>query len=350
LVFGGIRDYQSRSPLFDTWALSLGRHPEWTLLDTGSPPPMFGGPAIYDPIRDRVIAFGGVPYTYEPPTEIAWSLPLGDDSRWAPLVGSEGGPTRLIHCSAIYDSKRDRLVAYGGGGPDADSWYAFDDVWELPLARPAWHLLLRPDFHESGFPESRVLNGAVYDPNSDGMVIVGGFIPGAFYRGPFHDVWAFGFESDRWTRLDPGPRPFPLWAEPLAVYDSHRQRMVVVEEEALWALTLGGLQRSRRGDYVLHTASESEAQTNVGLSFQVISPTRAARTLVVEVLLAEDSPATLTMHDLAGRRVWRSQLEGLGRGTHEISIEPERRLDSGVYFLKLVQGQTSVTKKVVTLR
>jgi len=45
----------------DVWALSLGDAPGWTMLSSASPPPSprKGHAAVYDPIRDRMIVFGG---------------------------------------------------------------------------------------------------------------------------------------------------------------------------------------------------------------------------------------------------------------------------------------------------
>ena len=55
IVFGG------GASLADLWALDLGGVPSWSALtSTGTPPTgRTGHTAIYDPVRDRMIVFGG---------------------------------------------------------------------------------------------------------------------------------------------------------------------------------------------------------------------------------------------------------------------------------------------------
>src|SRR5262249_50616094 len=59
VVFGG--QAQGNLYLNDVWALSLAGTPAWTALTpTGTPPSgRTGHTAIYDPVRDRMVVFGG---------------------------------------------------------------------------------------------------------------------------------------------------------------------------------------------------------------------------------------------------------------------------------------------------
>ncbi len=68
--------------------------------------------AIYDPVRDRMVVFGGTngPTTFGD----VWALSLGDTAAWTQLSPAGAGPGARSTLSAIYDAPRDRIVFYGG--------------------------------------------------------------------------------------------------------------------------------------------------------------------------------------------------------------------------------------------
>src|SRR2546426_990241 len=58
ILFGGSGD---RDTLNEVWELSLSGSPAWTALAPSgpSPTPRSGHTAVYDPVRDRMLVFGG---------------------------------------------------------------------------------------------------------------------------------------------------------------------------------------------------------------------------------------------------------------------------------------------------
>ena len=67
----------------DVWELSFSGGPAWShIVPSGAvPPPRNGHSAIYDPVRDRMIVFGGVDgSTYR---NDAWALSLSGSPRGA---------------------------------------------------------------------------------------------------------------------------------------------------------------------------------------------------------------------------------------------------------------------------
>src|SRR5207247_9698816 len=96
----------------DVWALSLAGSPAWTYttLSRASPPARFAHTAIYDPVRDRMVVFGGYDNVSIFGDVIA--LSLGEGPAWSSLTPVNGGP-RYQH-SAIYDPVRDRMLVFGG--------------------------------------------------------------------------------------------------------------------------------------------------------------------------------------------------------------------------------------------
>jgi hypothetical protein len=74
------------------------------------------------------------------------------------------------------------------------------------------------------------------------------------------------------------------------------------------------------------------------------SPARGAP--ILECALPDGAPATLEVHDIAGRRIASRSLGALGAGRHRIAIEG--RLPAGVYVARLTQsGRVRIVKLAV---
>jgi hypothetical protein len=173
VVFGG---WRSGTNFNDVWELSLAGTPVWTeLTPSGTPPSVrrFHS-AIYDPVRDRMVVFGG--YTGDGYLNDVWALSLAGTPAWTELTPSGTPPHTRYRQSAIYDPLRDRMVVFGGYRS------AFlNEVWALSLAgTPAW----KQQTIAGSPPSPRDCHSAIYDPVRDHMVVFGG------YSGSYvYEVW-----------------------------------------------------------------------------------------------------------------------------------------------------------------
>ena len=231
LVFGGY-DSVYRN---DAWALSLAGSPAWSpLAPAGSPPARYQHTAIYDPVRDRMLVFGGSDSLYR---NDVWTLSLAGSSAWNALAAAGTPPSTRIGSTAIYDPVRDRMVVFSGN----DSSYR-NDVWTLSLAgSPSWSALAP----EGNPPSARYQHATIYDPVRDRMVVFGGYDGG--YR---NDVWALSLaESPAWSTLASTGSPPSARCFHTAIYDPVRDRMLVFGgydasathyRNDLWALSLAG--------------------------------------------------------------------------------------------------------------
>jgi hypothetical protein len=232
IVFGGFNSH----PMNDLWQLSLADAPAWSpLVATGSPPASrHRHTSVYDPVRDRMIVFGGTNDT----TLFAdvWSLSLSGPPVWSQIVPAGGGPTARYRHSAIYDPVRDRMIVFGGRGSASD----FNDTWAIDLgAEPAWSEI-QP---QAPLPKTRGSHSAVYDPAGDRMVVYGG------EGGTRNDVWSLNLSgSPAWSLVTPaGTRPAGHSSHS-AILDAPRNRIVVfggktdssLATSELSMLTLGG--------------------------------------------------------------------------------------------------------------
>ena len=131
ILFGGLD--VAGNPKNDVWALSLAGTPTWTQLTPAGTPPSarYGAGALFDRARQRMVLFAGG--TGTPNENDAWALTLGATPTWTKLTPSGPPQGRQFH-TVSYDPIGDRLLAYGGS-----SGSILSDTWALPLASPtAW--------------------------------------------------------------------------------------------------------------------------------------------------------------------------------------------------------------------
>jgi hypothetical protein len=218
LVFGG-------DGTTNVWELPLGGNPIWNCLQvTGTPPAArTGHTAIYDSIHDRMIVFGGFASSgagvvYE--TNDVWALSLSDPPTWTQLTSNDPfGPAARQRHSAIYDPIRDRMVVYGG---EAQYLNFFSDTWALSLSgSPTWTQL-----STAGDPHWRYSHSAVYDALQDRMVVYGGTTDQSV-GGSFSEAWSLPMSgTPTWQLLDPSSPAGPRWGH-TAVLDPMDDRMLV---------------------------------------------------------------------------------------------------------------------------
>jgi hypothetical protein len=254
LAFGGVDS--AGNVLADVWALSLSDPPTWSSLEPSGtgPSARYYHTAIYDPVRDRMLVFGGSPQSGFPFNDV-WSLWLSPTPRWEQLLPAGTKPAVRYGHSAIYDPVRDRMLVFSGGG------FATNDVWALSLGgTPSWTLL-----GPSGtLPLQRQGHTALYDPVADRMIVFGGDA----LSQPLDDVWQLSLAgTPAWTLVSftgnsPSPRAYHS-----AVYDSAYRRMVVFGgypnvSDPTWVLSLADPMRWSPSRPVIEvTPAELQLQT-----------------------------------------------------------------------------------------
>src|SRR5260221_7072615 len=162
LVFGG---RSTTAYLNDLHALSIGGTPTWSsIAASGSPPaPREGSQAIYDPIRDRMVVWGGLNDANRF-TDV-WALDLAGTPTWSQLVADGGLSGFYPGSPAVYDSRRDRLVVMGATIAETHT-----KAWALPVTGPpSWTPLAGGTSVTQRFYIS-----AAYDSVNDRVLTFGG--------------------------------------------------------------------------------------------------------------------------------------------------------------------------------
>ncbi|HEY6193594.1 MAG TPA: T9SS type A sorting domain-containing protein [Candidatus Eisenbacteria bacterium] len=435
LMFGGYGSHYPGYPyayLDDVWELDLDGTPHWReLFPAGQAPSgRLAGAAVFDPIRQRFVGFGG---TIGVPVD-TWSLNLQGQANWELVPTNGAAPKGGYGMTSVYDARGDRLLMFGGSIND-NYYYANNDVWELDLhGNPTWHLVVTAGTP----PQARRSGTAIWDPLRNRMVIYGGFDAIPYSDQFLPDTWALDFNTatPTWTQLVPAGTTPVGRADNAAVYDPIHDRMIFYggwdgnnmlsdtqflnwgssTAEAALAPTGGATPNSAHVDWSVSATTGTHAgiyrrapggdwsalgegevvaghlvyddatvQEGNGYSYEAVvasqrgetfggetfvqvptttavnpgqnlefalrgaSPNPAFDRMSVSFVLASDAPATLELVDVSGRRVLERAVESLGTGEHRVDFALAGRVPAGLYFLRLRQaGRTAATRVAVT--
>jgi hypothetical protein len=221
LVFGGSAGFRRN----DVWAYDGAA---WTeLVTTGTTPSgRTGAVAVYDALNDRMLVVGG---TGAPSNGSVFALSLTGTPTWTPLAAT-GNPTLGDQHRAAYDPIRHRVIVFGAEiAPDAGS----NETWALDVATLAWTQL-----SPGGTPPPpRLGHTMLYDPVRDRMVVFGG----AHFTTRYGDVWALNLAANTWGQIVPST-PAAARFDHEAVYDAANDRMIVYgglpSSPEVWSLSL----------------------------------------------------------------------------------------------------------------
>lgn len=359
VMFGGL-------PLsnFDTWALPLTGPPAWSHINvSGISPPRYGHSAVYDPFRDRMLVFGGNNNATD--LNDVWALTFEPSLGWQKLSPLGTPPSGRRSTSLVFDSLRDRLLVFGGFSGSA----FMNDVWELSLSPTvAWTQLLPANLP----PEVRDQIGTLYDSARDRLAVYGG------WNGhPMSDAWFLTF--DRPTAVDVsliqarviGGSVALIWGigpnsdRPAAIERS----IGGAEWETMTALEGSGARvewidpsppaGSRVGYRLrfLGAAGESyagdvwvETPVRARLAIRGFAPNPALTRATASLVTPARGSAIAEILDLAGRRVGERDLGVLEAGTPRVSLDGLDRLPPGLYQVRIRQGEQRAIGRLLVVR
>jgi Galactose oxidase, central domain len=226
LVFGGLVDLSSLATNL-VWSVTTGdtlyASPLAVHCCGPVPEARYGHHAIYDPVTDAMLVFGGIG-AFGLLDNRVYSLSLSTNT-WTLINWPAPAPSPRAYGAVTLDSRRHRLLLFGGWNGDM-----LNDLWEFSFETLAWNLL---STGQAPSPAGRDGASALYDLDGDRLLIFGG------NTGPsrLNDVWAFSFETNQWSQLDvAGTRPLPRFFS--AGFRDARNR---------WVL-FGGQAQDPRGD------------------------------------------------------------------------------------------------------
>ena len=169
------------------------------------PVPRSSGRLAYDAARGETVLFGGDSFNNSvfTPLDDMWTW---DGQTWRRVTPRGGVPPERAQHAMAYDSRRGRVVLFGGRGASG----ALNDVWEWDGV--VWRNVTPTT---GSMPQARVTPEMVYDSNRGVMVLFGG----AAGATNFSDTWEWN--GSAWTRRfisAPSPNSF----DDQMVFDSVR--------------------------------------------------------------------------------------------------------------------------------
>jgi hypothetical protein len=326
IVYGGLVNGQSTNEL---WELSLGASPRWTRMRaTGSAPPaLTRHVAVYDASRRRMLVWGGFTNANDLLANRpgVWALALDGDPVWSMLgtIGPEPYPATAP--SAIYDSRRDRMLTYGGNelfGDLLPDLRALDfeptgsplRAWFLGahLASDGLHLLWQTDASSGSVVriEKRI------DVAGDGLALPGEAPPGTWFTLGAEAIAGNG--AIAW--VDPRARTGGTYSYRVVLADGTAGEVVIMVPA------------------ILHFALEA------------VAPTPTTGTTTLSIRSTGLAAVRAELYDSRGRRLETRDLGTPPAGAQSLPFNVSEQWRTGVYFLRVSQGSDSATRKIVLVR
>ncbi len=111
-----------------------------------------------------------------------------------------------------YDAESDRVILFGGitGGDN-------DETWAYDFNTNTW-----TNMEPAARPTRRPSHALAYDAESDRVVLFGGHQSAVHSDG----TWAYDFNTNTWTKMEPPTQPLKL-AEHNLAYDAESDRGVL---------------------------------------------------------------------------------------------------------------------------
>ncbi|MFW9794817.1 MAG: Kelch repeat-containing protein [Candidatus Thorarchaeota archaeon] len=181
------------------------------------PPARNSSPIVYDSESDRVVLFGGwkAQMTEEAYND-TWSYDANTNT-WTEMTSDPAPGRRACH-ALTYDEESDRIIMFSGGksgeGTTLENW---NDTWAYDLNTDTWTNMNPPTM-----PAPRLGAWMAYDSESDVCILFGGIRDGGAFHG---DTWAYDYNSNNWTNMNPSNAPSSRVA-PMA-YDSESDRIIL---------------------------------------------------------------------------------------------------------------------------
>lgn len=198
LLFGGEwnDDHGNRIDFDELWSWD---GMTWTLIPANNRPPARASHGlVYDPVRDRVVLFGGNSTRYFGDT---WEW---DGTTWIELL-PDPKPFRRSGPRMVYDPTTQRTRLFGGSG----ELRRFEDSW-------SWDGASWTELHLPAGPQASSAYDVGWDAASQRVVAV--------VTSPATATWRL--DGDSWSLLPTVDAPTPR-AMPALVYDRGKQRLVL---------------------------------------------------------------------------------------------------------------------------
>ena len=176
-----------------------------------------GGSAVWDSKDNGIILYGGGYWAvniYYCRNDTYLYYP--QNTTW--IKKSDGPGARAGH-SAVWDSTNNQMIVFGGYQNVGASIFYLNDTWIYSPQNDTW---IQKNY---GPVLSRCGHGAVWDPVGKQMIVYGG-ISAASYN----ETWAYYPQNDTWIQKNKGQ----MWGACSAVWDELSNNMIAFDGHGCW--------------------------------------------------------------------------------------------------------------------
>jgi N-acetylneuraminic acid mutarotase len=174
----------------ETWAYDYNTN-TWEELNPSTEPPGINYHAMaYDSESDRTVLFGLNDLTGE---TLLWAFDY-NTTTWEEMPLTEGPAGASVYTRAVYDPVSDRILVFGGQHMEELDLVAHNELWSYDYNTNTWE---QRASNESSGP---VANHAMVRVDSSGAVVVFGGGPSTNdtdFAG--NDLWVYDPATDTWT-------------------------------------------------------------------------------------------------------------------------------------------------------
>jgi PKD repeat protein len=211
-----------------------GGTPTWIqLFPAGTPPsPRSGHAAVFDAANNRMIVFGGDPHAgfCGGAANDVWVLTnangVSGTPTWTQLTPTGTLPNLRVQPQAVYDPVNNRMILFGGSADGCAPWS--NGVWVLSNANgldgtPSWTQLAP----SGSVPSPRTTNALGYDTANNLLISFAGHTS----AGHVNDLWTLENANGLggtpvWMQLFP-PGTLPSPRSTVGIYDQASNRMLI---------------------------------------------------------------------------------------------------------------------------
>jgi len=370
-------------------------------LSSSAPDPRTDNSLIFDSLYSRLVVYGGY-YDQEGDPSNYW-VSTDQGATWTKWNNS---PNLHASHSAIYDSRRQRMVVYGG--ISSDSYLSETDSLTLPASgHGTWGTM-----STSSPPAARASHRAIYDPCHDRMVVFGGELSGETktnetwlldfstdatapaavadlggitgtttsilmgWTAPADDAGSGCFCKKYDLRYSTSTITSGNFASAsVATNTMAAGRPGSADQFNVTGLTSGTLYyfalktQDFAGNWsaisnvtcarpgisvqICHDelrAERGEPSTAPTLELRQVRPNPAAGRFTVRFSLPDSRPASITLLDIAGRKLQVVDVGRLGLGEHDVQFGADIRVPPGHYIVRLRHGEETRSATAILLQ
>lgn len=346
-LYGGVFGEGSYS---DFWRYTPGSG--WTQLDPGAAPgPTHPGTrlhsaALFDPVRNRFVFFGG--RRTGVPTNETWAFQFPGNT-WVQLDAGGAGsavPAARENHTFVYDPDLDAYLLFGGmrNGGTGDPHY--NDVW-LYTPGSGWSLRDPGGVAGPDRPTRRVTAAMAYDPVRQRHILHGGSDIITSTQVWHNNTWEYDAAANRWREMQI-LTPMPTLAASAGIaFDTTINRIVIangrdtanVGRSETYELGIGAPPE-------LRVADASMVEGNAGtttLNFTVALDVPANSGGVVFDVATQDIDATASSDYVARALTGQTIAQGQSSATFAVTVNGDTTLEGDETLRVVVSNVTGAT-------